>query len=113
MPTLKELYSNTPAGQPMTGLTANDRSEADVRALQNITGEKGNPLTQQMVMQPDRMSLRQHRDRQLYSNQVYANSLADFRRQFHSGESVSGSTTNEIKKIAEAVDVVINKILSK
>lgn len=112
MPTLRELYGNTPAGQPMTGLTANDRNEADVRALQNITGEKGNPLTQQMVMQPDRMSLRQHRDRQLYSNQVYANSLADFRRQFHAGEPVSGSTTNEIKKIAEAVSPYYKKYMN-
>lgn len=112
MPTLRELYGNTPAGQPMTGLTANDRSEADVRALQNITGEKGNPLTQQMVMQPDRISLRQHRDRQLYSSQVYANSLADFRRQFHAGEPVSGSTTNEIKKIAEAVSPYYKKYMN-
>lgn len=112
MPTLRELYGNTPAGQPMTGLTANDRSEADVRALQNITGEKSNPLTQQMVMQPDRISLRQHRDRQLYSGQVYANSLADFRRQFHAGESVSGSTTNEIKKIAEAVSPYYKKYMN-
>lgn len=112
MPTLRELYGNTPAGQPMTGLTANDRSETDVRALQNITGEKGNPLTQQMVMQPDRISLRQHRDRQLYSGQVYANSLADFRRQFHAGESVSGSTTNEIKKIAEAVSPYYKKYMN-
>lgn len=112
MPTLRELYGNTPAGQPMTGLTANDRSEADVRALQNITGEKGNPLTQQMVMQPDRISLRQHRDRQLYSGQVYANSLADFRRQFHAGEPVSGSTTNEIKKIAEAVSPYYKKYMN-
>lgn len=112
MPTFKELYGNTPAGQPMTGLTANDRSEADVRALQNITGEKGNPLTQQMVMQPDRISFRQYRDRQLYSNQVYANSLADFRRQFHAGEPVSGSTTNEIKKIAEAVSPYYKKYMN-
>ena len=112
MPTLRELYGNTPAGQPMTGLTANDRSEADVRALQNITGEEGNPLTQQMVMQPDRISLRQHRDRQLYSSQVYANSLADFRRQFHAGESVSGSTTTEIKKIAEAVSPYYKKYMN-
>lgn len=112
MPTLRELYGNTPAGQPMKGLTANDRSEADIRALQNITGEEGNPLTQQMVMQPDRMSLRQYRDRQLYSGQVYANSLADFRRQFHAGESVSGSTTNEIKKIAEAVSPYYKKYMN-
>ena len=112
MPTFKELYDNTPAGQPMTGLTANDRSEADVRALQNITGEKGNPLTQQMVMQPSRISFQQYRDRQLYSNQVYANSLADFRRQFHAGESVSGSTTNEIKKIAEAVSPYYKKYMN-
>lgn len=112
MPTLRELYGNTPAGQPMKGLTANDRSEADVRALQNITGEEGNPLTQQMVMQPNRMSLKQYRDRQLYSGQVYANSLADFRRQFHAGESVSGSTTNEIKKIAEAVSPYYKKYMN-
>ena len=112
MPTLKELYGNTPAGQPMTGLTANDRSEADVRALQNITGEEGNPLTQQMVMQPNRISLQQYRDRQLYSGQVYANSLADFRRQFHAEEPVSGSTTNEIKKIAEAVSPYYKKYMN-
>lgn len=112
MPTFKELYDNTPAGQPMTGLTANDRSEADVRALQNITGEEGNPLTQQMVMQPSRISFRQYRDRQLYNNQVYANSLADFRRQFHAGESVSSSTTNEIKKIAEAVSPYYKKYMN-
>lgn len=112
MPTLKELYGNTPAGQPMTGLTANDRSEADVRALQNITGEEGNPLTQQMVMQPSRISLQQYRDRQSYSGQVYANSLADFRRQFHAGEPVSGSTTSEIKKIAEAVSPYYKKYMN-
>ena len=108
MPTLEEIYNNTPAGQPMKGLTANDRSEEDNRAIASMQ-EREIPLTMQMTLQPQGITLQQYRDRQAYQGQVYTNSLANFHRQFYAGERVNGDATQQIQKIAEAVSPYYRK----